>query len=68
MNSNQQTTDRNTCTKEAPYKPGMPGRWQHPDAVLVGEDFGKGGGVADGDYEDYRCPNCGKEFSVELPN
>ena len=56
------------CTKENPYKPGDPGRWQHPDAVYVDDDYGKGGGVADGDYEIYRCPNCDKKIYVELPN
>lgn len=44
------------------------GRWQHPDAIEIDEDYGKAGGVADGDYVKYECPNCGKIFKVELPN
>jgi hypothetical protein len=60
--------DRQTCTKENPFNEGMPGQWEHPDAEYLDDDYGKGGGVADGDYEKYKCPNCGKIFRVELPN
>lgn len=56
------------CTKETPFFEGAPGRWQHPDAVEISEDYGKGGGVADGDYVQYECPICKKKFWVELPN
>jgi len=49
---------------ERPYK----SRWIHPDAICVDEDYGKGGGVADGDYEKYECPNCKHRYWVELPN
>lgn len=59
---------KNTCTKENPYKGEQEGRWEHPDAIEIGEDYGKGGGVADGDYIQYQCPNCGKKFWEELPN
>lgn len=44
------------------------GCWQHPDAIEIDLDYGKGGGVADGDYIKYECPNCGKKFWEELPN
>lgn len=58
------------CTKEKPYsgikEPSV--YWQHPDAVEIDEDYGRGGGVADGDYVKYQCPICGHEFWVELPN
>lgn len=60
--------ERQICTKENPYTPDKGGRWQHPNAIEIDEDYGKGGGVADGDYVQYRCPNCGKTFWEELPN
>ena len=34
----------------------------------VAEDYGKGGGVADGDYVQYACPHCLHKWWVELPN
>ena len=43
-------------------------RWTHPDAEEIGEDYGKCGGVADGDYVQYRCPHCQYKWWVELPN
>lgn len=60
--------EKNICTKESPYKEGMEGRWSHPDAVEIDEDYGRRGGVADGDYIKYECPYCSKKFWVELPN
>ena len=60
--------ERKTCTKDDPMPIGDTGRWRHPDAVYEDDDYGKGGGVADGDYEIYRCPYCGKKIYVELPN
>jgi hypothetical protein len=59
---------RQICTKKNPMPPNAPGRWEHPDAEEIGEDYGPGGGVADGDYIDYKCPNCGIKFKEELPN
>lgn len=54
-----------TCTKENPWdrsdKSGA--RVQHPDAV-EGEQRD---GWPSGDTVDYRCPNCGLKFTVELP-
>lgn len=58
------------CTKEKPYS-GIAEEnvyWQHPDAEEIEEDYGKSGGVADGDYVKYKCPICGHEFWNELPN
>ena len=62
------STERNICTLESPYSKDKGGRWQHPDAIEISEDYGKGGGVADGDYIQYECPNCKLKFWVELPN
>jgi hypothetical protein len=61
-------SERKTCTKEMPMPKGDTGRWIHPDAIYESDDYGKGGGVSDGDYEVYNCPHCGKRFKVELPN
>lgn len=60
--------ERQVCTKENPMPKDAPGRWQHPDAKEIAEDYSKGGGVADGDFVQYECPNCGKKFWEELPN
>lgn len=59
--------DRKICTKEKPWKQGD-GPCVHPDAVEIDEDYGKGGGVADGDYIKLECPNCKLKFWEELPN
>lgn len=58
------------CTKENPWKPemGSKGGVHHPDAEEIDEDYGKGGGVADGDYVKYKCPHCGTTWWEELPN
>lgn len=59
-------SDREVCTKEAPMPKGDGRRWQHPDAVDVGEEYnGLSGG---GDYDIYKCPHCGLRFYVELPD
>jgi hypothetical protein len=52
---------RKVCTKERPYvkEPGVKQQWSHPDAVAY-----------DGSCDccdHYRCPNCGLDFKVELP-
>ena len=64
--------EERVCSPAAPFDKGNPDhgkfRWEHPDAILVLEDYGKGGGVADGDFEKYRCPNCGHSWWEELPN
>lgn len=60
--------ERQICTAENPYAIEKGGKWQHPDAIEIDEDYGKGGGVADGDFVQYECPHCKKKFWVELPN
>lgn len=60
--------ERQICTAENPYDNSKGGRWAHPDADEVGEDYGPGGGVADGDYTEYKCPHCGHKWKEELPN
>lgn len=61
---------RFVCSAAFPMPENRPkdSRWVHADAVLVAEDYGRGGGVADGDFELYKCPYCGLSFWVELPN
>lgn len=58
------------CTAEAPMPVIRPenSRWTHPDAIAEYEDYGKGGGVADGDYERMECPHCKHRWWSELPN
>lgn len=48
------------CTANAPNRQL---KW-HPDAKSVGDQRD---GWPSGDLQDYKCPNCGKEFTVELP-
>lgn len=62
----EMTPDRKTCTRDAPMPKGDKGRWLHPDAKCVYEEYGALSGG--GDYERYRCPNCGLAFWVELPD
>lgn len=57
-------TPPNQCTKENPWRPDWKGRTEHADAV---PDGSQAGGWPGGDTQDYRCPNCGKLFTVELP-
>ena len=61
---------RYLCNAEHPMPKQRPekSRWTHPDAKCIDEDYGKGGGVADGDYEKYECPHCKHKWWVELPN
>lgn len=64
------TWGRFLCTKEFPMPENRPpeSKWSHPDAVEVDEDYGKGGGVADGDYVKFKCPHCQHSWWSELPN
>lgn len=55
--------ERYICTREAPWTPDVKGPVSHPDAKEVEQRDGKFGG----DLLDYECPNCGKHFTVELP-
>jgi hypothetical protein len=52
-------SERSVCTSAAPMPTGDTGRWQHPDAVSTpsGSDY----------FDWYKCPHCGLEFAVELP-
>lgn len=47
------------CTKESPWDASKGTRVQHPDAVDVGE-------CLDGCCDYYKCPNCGRRFTVEV--
>lgn len=58
------TTERQTCTAEAPMPANYTGKWMHPDAVMIAEDYGS----AYGTYERYECPHCKHRFWVELPD
>lgn len=60
--------ERQVCTPENIYAPEKGGKWSHPDAKEVEEDYGKGGGVADGDFVRYYCPHCQHTWWEELPN
>ena len=55
----------NICTKEFPYASNnsLDGYWKHSDAIEVSErdiDYST--------YVTYKCPNCGLQFEVELPD
>lgn len=61
------SNERQICTKDHPFcaendKPEY--RWSHPEAREIDEDYGKGGGVADGDYVKYECSICKKNMVV----
>ena len=56
-------SERHICTADNPWKPDM-GRAIHPDAVAVGEQQS---GWPSGDTQSYKCPHCGLQFTVELP-
>lgn len=60
--------EKQQCTAEDPFSMEKDGNWYHPDAQEIGEDYGKGGGVADGDFVKYKCPHCGYTWWEELPN
>lgn len=60
--------ERQKCTAENLYAPEKGGKWYHPDAEEIEEDYGRGGGVADGDFVKYKCPHCGHSWWEELPN
>lgn len=57
------------CTAENPWNKDVKAdKFMHPDAKEIEEDYGRGGGVADGDYVKMKCSHCGKEWWEELPN
>jgi hypothetical protein len=49
-----------TCTKELPDREAQ----IHPDAKESGEQKD---GWPGGDFQGYKCPNCGLYFEMELP-
>lgn len=53
-----------TCTKEAPWREGMPTPVEHVGAREVGDQRD---GYPGGDIVTYRCPNCGTRWTAELP-
>lgn len=65
-----QESGRFLCNGENPMPKDKPkgSRWTHPDAKSIDEDYGRGGGVADGDFEKYECPHCKHSWWTELPN
>ena len=56
---------RSVCTKNQPWKPGK-GKAIHPEAILVADDYDSTG--CHDDFSRYRCPHCGLEFTVTIPN
>lgn len=58
---NHMTLDRHVCTADDPWTKEKSERAEHPDAKSVG-------GCRDGCCTDYRCPHCGKFFTIEYPD
>lgn len=56
------------CNTEHPMPKNADGRWVHENVEEVGEDYGQGGGVTDGDYVKNCCKDCGFTWWQELPN
>ncbi len=56
--------ERQECTQLNPMPKGATGRWCHDDVVEVGDQEG---GWPGGDWQRYRCNNCGHEWKEELP-
>lgn len=57
-------SERSVCTADAPMPKGDKGRWLHPDAIEIENDYGS----AYGSYDRYECPHCTLRFWVELPD
>ena len=55
---------RYRCTKENPWHKGIVGPSEHEGAYEVGEQED---GWPSGDLVRMRCPNCGVEWTKELP-
>lgn len=57
--------DNFTCTAETTWSPNIKVRGQviHPDA----EEGRQRDGYPGGDLVDMRCPHCGHEWTMELP-
>ena len=52
------------CTKESPWKEGMPTPVQHDAAHEVGDQID---GWPGGDIVRMHCDNCGTSWTMELP-
>lgn len=52
------------CTPTRPWHPDDGDTFFHPDAVEVGEQRDN---YPCGDLVDCKCPHCGREFTIELP-
>ena len=55
---------RSVCSPESPMPKGAKGRWAHTNVVEVGDQEN---GWPGGDYQWYRCTDCGHEWREELP-
>jgi len=57
-------SDRQLCSPESPMPQGANGRWEHTNVEEVGEQKD---GWPGGDYQEYRCKDCGHRWREELP-
>lgn len=57
-------TQRFVCSSELPRPEGAKGRWEHTNVEEVGNQRN---GWPSGDDQDYRCKDCGFEWTEELP-
>jgi hypothetical protein len=57
-------SDRQLCCPESPMPKDAPGRWEHTNVEEVGEQEN---GWPGGDYQHYRCKDCGHVWEEELP-
>ena len=57
-------TERQICSPESPMPKGATGRWAHTNVEEVGRQRN---GWPCGDDQDYRCKDCGHEWTEELP-
>ena len=58
------TVARFKCTKETPWRPGLPTPVDHDDVHEVGEQRD---GWPGGDWVTYECRSCGHQWDAELP-
>ena len=56
--------DRQICSPESPMPKGACGRWAHTNVEEVGDQED---GWPGGDYQGYRCLDCGHTWKEELP-
>ena len=62
--TNPTPSARQTCSPESPRPTDATGRWEHTNVEEVGyqED-----GWPGGDWQSYRCKDCGLTWEEELP-